>query len=76
MSPATLTIIVMSASGALLLGMAALIKTMVLGKLADIQNMVSGLSKDMHRMDIRLTTLEAEHRVSTRCRVAIQEESE
>lgn len=63
MSLATITAIILGVSGALLLGMAALIKTMVLGRLDDLHGMVSGLSKDMHRMDIRLTRLEAEHSV-------------
>jgi hypothetical protein len=46
--------------------MAAIIKSMVLGRLTEIQSLVTGLSRDMHRMDLRLTKLEAEHSV-TRC---------
>lgn len=69
MNAATISAIVLAACGALIVGMAALIKGMVLGKLESIQSMVSGLSRDMHRMDLRLTTLEAEHRMN-RCPVA------
>jgi hypothetical protein len=47
------------------MGMAALIKTMVLGRLEQIQKDLSGLSKDMHRLDVRLTKLETEHAVHT-----------
>lgn len=43
--------------------MAALIKTMLLKKLDEIAATVNGLSHDMHRMDIRLTRLEAEHKM-------------
>lgn len=67
MNTATIAGIIITTAGLLIVGMAALIKTMVLGKLDSIQSMVSGLSRDMHRMDVRLTTLEAEHRMNTRC---------
>lgn len=47
------------------MGMAALIKTMVLGRLDQIQRDLTGLSKDLHRLDVRVTALEAEHRMRT-----------
>jgi len=59
--------IMVATGGALIMGMAGVIKVMVLGKLAEIQDLVSGLSRDMHRMDLRLTRLEAEHAM-TKCR--------
>lgn len=43
------------------MGMAALIKTMVLGRLDLIQKELSGLSRDLHRLDTRVTKLETEH---------------
>ena len=48
----------------LLAGMAALIKSMLLSRLDEIQKTVSGLSQDMHRLDVRITRLEAEHRIN------------
>lgn len=51
-------------------GMAGLIKAMVLGRLDQIQKDLSGLSRDMHRLDIRVTKLEAEHQIRTRCQMA------
>lgn len=47
----------------LILGMAALIKGMVLGKLDEIQKSMVGLNRDFHRMDVRVTKLETEHRL-------------
>ena len=58
-----ITFLCISTVIALLAGMSAIIKSMVLGRLTEIQHLVTGLSKDMHRMDIRLTKLEAEHAV-------------
>ena len=60
--------IVVAACGVLIVGMAALIKTMVLSRLNEIQDLVTGLSRDMHRMDIRLTKIEAEHSLAFHCR--------
>lgn len=58
-----LTTIIVSAVGALLVGMAVLIKSMVLGRLEEIQQTITGLSRDLHRMEIRLTKLESEHQI-------------
>jgi len=54
---------IIAAVVALLAGMAGLIKSMVLGRLDEIQTTMSGLARELHRMDIRLTKLEAEHNV-------------
>lgn len=63
----TISAIVIAAVGALLLGMAALIKGMVLGKLNEIQKSMAGMTRDFHRMDVRVTKLETEHRLNA-CR--------
>lgn len=64
MDAATVGFVIIAACGALILGMAALIKGMVLGKLDDIQKAMSGLNRDFHRMDVRVTKLETEHRLN------------
>lgn len=66
MTPAQWIAIIAAAVLALLGGTFGLIKTMMLGDIRDIKNMVSGLVKDVHAMDIRLTRLETEHGVEMR----------
>ena len=60
----TIGAIVVGVAGALLLGMAALIKGMVLGRLDEIQRELGGLGREMHRIDLRVTKLETEHRLN------------
>jgi hypothetical protein len=52
------------------MGMAALIKTMVLGRLEQIHEQLGGLTRDLHRLDTRVTKLETEHQIRTRCQMA------
>jgi len=61
MNTATIGAIILATSASLLLGMAALIKTMILGKLDALQITINDLSNDFHALDVRLTKLEAEH---------------
>ena len=49
-----------------IMGMAAIIKTMVLGRLDQIHEQLGGLTRDFHRLDTRVTKLETEHALS-RC---------
>ena len=65
MDLATLSAIILGTISALILGMAALIKTMVVGKLNNLQEAVSNLSNDIHHLDLRLTKLEVEHAMRT-----------
>lgn len=53
----TITVIIIGTMA----GMAGLIKAMVLGRLDQIQKEISGLSRDLHRLDTRVTKLETEH---------------
>ena len=53
----TVTVIIVGT----VMGMAALIKTMVLGRLDQIQKELGGLTRDLHRLDTRVTKLETEH---------------
>ena len=80
----SVTLVIVSGGLALVGGMAALIKGMVLSRmdrdqraaeasrremiehLDKIQKNLEGLGRDMHRIDIRVTKLEAEHALS-RC---------
>jgi len=63
MNTATIAGIILSACGALILGMAALIKTMVVGKLEELQRSMDEMWGKHHKLDIRVTQLEAEHRM-------------
>jgi len=63
MNTVTIAGIIISTFGALLLGMAALIKTMVVGKLVDLQKAMDEMKSDVHHLDIRVTRLETEHRI-------------
>lgn len=65
MDLATVTGIILGTISALMLGMAALIKTMVVGKLNTLQDAVSALSSDIHHLDLRITKLEVEHALRT-----------
>lgn len=55
----TITLIILATAGALILGMAALIKTMILGVLEQIQSQLGGVVRDVHRVDVRVTRIEA-----------------
>lgn len=68
--------IIIAACGALFAGMAGLIRSMVLSRLdrdqealmarlQEIQTQISGLSRELHRVDVRLTKVEAEHAMLT-----------
>ena len=57
----TITVIIIGTMA----GMAGLIKAMVLGRLDLIQKELSGLSRDLHRLEVRVNTLETEHRIRT-----------
>ena len=61
MTLTALTGIVISACGVLIISMAALIKTMVVSKLNELQLTVTGLSREMHRLEIKVNKLEIEH---------------
>ena len=63
MDTATVSAVIIGACGALILGMAALIKTMVVGKLDALQAAFDDMRNDHHRLDVRVTKLEAEHTV-------------
>lgn len=69
----TIVAAVIGAVVVLLAGMAGLIKSMVISRLGEIQAAVSGLSLDMHRMDVRLTKLETEHAIHTCKRFEVNE---
>jgi len=73
---ATISMIIIAACGALFAGMARLIRSMVLSRLdrdqealmarlQEIQTQISGLSRELHRVDVRLTKVEAEHAMLT-----------
>jgi ABC-type phosphate transport system auxiliary subunit len=73
---ATISMIIIAACGALFAGMAGLIRSMVLSRLdrdqealmarlQEIQTQISGLSRELHRVDVRLTKVEAEHAMLT-----------
>lgn len=62
MNLATVSAIIIATLGALLLGMAALIKTMVLSQLDDIQSTLEDVRSDIHAIDLRVTRLEAQAR--------------
>jgi ABC-type phosphate transport system auxiliary subunit len=73
---ATISMIIIAACGALFAGMAGLIRSMVLSRLdrdqealmarlQEIQTQISGLSRELHRVDVRLTKVEAEHTMLT-----------
>lgn len=64
MNPATITAIIIGTSSALILGMAALIKTMVVGKLDALQAAMDSMKSDVHHIDLRVTKLETEHRMN------------
>lgn len=53
----TITVIIIGTMA----GMAGLIKTMVLGRLEQIHEQLGGLTRDLHRLDTRVTKLETEH---------------
>ncbi len=55
--------IVLATGGALILGMAGLIKTMVVGKLDTLQIAIDEIRSEIHDIDIRVTRLETEHRL-------------
>jgi len=61
MDTATITIVIIGSCGALILGMAALIKTMVVGKLDALQAAFDSMRNDHHKLDMRVTKLESEH---------------
>ena len=63
MDTATITAIILGACTALIVGMAALIKTMVVGKLDALQAAFDGMKDDHHKLDVRVTKVEAEHSV-------------
>lgn len=76
MNTATISMIIIAACGALFAGMAGLIRSMVLSRLdrdqealmarlQEIQTQISGLSRELHRVDVRLTKVEAEHAMLT-----------
>lgn len=58
MDLATITVIIVAACGALILGMAALIKGMVVGKLEELQETINALGRDHHKLDTRVARLE------------------
>jgi len=73
---ATITVIIVGSCGALFAGMAGLIRSMVLSRLdrdqealmdrlSEIQTQLSGLARELHRVDVRLTKVEAEHAMLT-----------
>ncbi len=64
MSTATIAAIIISTFGALLLGMAALIKTMIVGKLEALQIAMDEMKSEVHHLDIRVTRIETEHRIN------------
>ena len=59
----TISAIILGACGVLIIGMAGLIKTMVVTKLDALQRTIDGLGQDHHRLDLRVTKLEAEHQL-------------
>lgn len=83
MSTATIAGIIIASVGALIIGMAALIKTMVLGRMTALQESISQFAKDMnemdrrltqgnailvadiHEIDLRLNTIETEHKIKS-----------
>ena len=58
MNTPTIAGIILAACGALILGMAALIKTMVVGKLDALQASLDEMWGKHHALDIRVTKLE------------------
>lgn len=67
MSLATVSGIIIATAGALILGMAVLIKSMVVGRLDALQAGVDGMREDIHGIDVRVTKLETAHELRT-CR--------
>jgi hypothetical protein len=61
MNTATIAGIILASCGALILGMAALIKTMVVGKLDSLQASMDEMWGKHHALDVRVTRLEAQH---------------
>lgn len=62
MSPETTAAVVIAAAAALLLGMAGLIKAMIIGKLDAIQSELGDLTHDMHKIDTRVARIEERHK--------------
>lgn len=83
MNTATIAGIILATAGALIVGMAALIKTMLIGKIATLQESMTEIINDMkevdrrltegnallvgdiHAIDLRLKTLEVEHKIKS-----------
>ena len=76
MTTAMITAIILGTCGALFAGMAGLIRSMLftrldrdqealMARLQEIQTQISGLSRELHRVDVRLTKVEAEHAMLT-----------
>ena len=55
--------IILAAGGALILGMAGLLKAMVVSKLDTLQAAIDEIRSEIHDIDIRVTRLETEHRL-------------
>lgn len=64
MNPSTVATIIIGAGAALIGGMAALIKAMVIGKLDGIAATLEDVRSELHDIDLRVTRLEAEHSIS------------
>lgn len=67
MDLATVTGIIVGTAGVLILGMAVLIKSMVVGRLDALQAGVDGMREDIHEIDVRVTKLETAHKLRS-CR--------
>ena len=63
MDTTTVSLVIVGTAGAMIASMAGLIKTMVTRKLDEIQASVNGLTAAHHKLDKRVTRLEAEHRL-------------
>lgn len=63
MNPTVISGIVISSIGVLMIGMASIIKTMVVSRLDNLQLGMDYLKVEIHVLDLRITTLETEHRM-------------
>lgn len=63
MDATTLSGVVIAACGALIIGMAILIKTMVVSRLDELQTSIAGIARELHRLELKVQKLETEHEI-------------
>lgn len=63
MDVATITGIIVASCAALIIGMAILIKTMVVGRLDELQASIAGVARELHRLELKVQKLETEHEI-------------